>query len=268
MGSSLGKSQQTSTPINEVHKSNVVRDVSSNKDWVFDTFVGVISTNISLRSNMPPVYQCSSNRSIACAIASLIAYDSQNQMNPSIDFIHYNARLDNNGVINITEEMNIRSGFKALKRYGVCHADTFPNNEFYDDITPGDTAYNEAELYKSIEYYRIYNDDISELRKCIAMGFPVIFALEFFESSSIGNGDNYVLTHLPENDVAIGSFAFVAIGYDDIFGLVEFRNFRGESWGDSGYGFINYDYMKKHAHSMWVLRTVAYDYDDDPGDMF
>lgn len=266
MGSSLGVSRQTSTPINEVHKANVARDVSSDKDWVFDTFVGVISTNISLRSNMPPVYECSSDRSIACAMASLIAYDSQNQMNPSIDFIHYNARLDNSGALNTTDDMNVRSGFKALKRYGVCHADTFPNNEFYD-ITPGDTAYSEAELYKSIEYYTVYENDLSELRKCIAMGFPVIFALEFFKSSGIGNGDDCILTHSPENEVSIGSFAFVAIGYDDISGLIEFRNFRGESWGDSGYGFVNYDYMKKHAHSMWVLRTVTYD-DDDPGDMF
>jgi C1A family cysteine protease len=75
------------------------------------------------------------------------------------------------------------------------------------------------------------------------------------------------LTHSPENEVAIGSFAFVAVGYHDISGYVEFRNFRGESWGDFGYGFIHYDYMKKYAHSMWVLRIVTYD-DDDLGDMF
>lgn len=266
MGSSLSVSRQTSTPIHAVHIANVVKDVASNKDWVFDTFVGVISTNISLRSNMPRVYECSSNKSIACAIASLIAYDCQNQMNPSIDFIHYNARLDNDGVNNSTNDMNVRSGLKALKRHGVCHADTFHNNEFCDDIAPGDTAYSEADAYKSIEYYRVYGDDLSELRKCIAMGFPVIFALEFFESSGIGNG---VLTHSSENEVSIGSFAFVAVGYDDTLGLVEFRSFRGESWGDSGYGFIHYDYMKKHAHSMWVLRTVTYDDDDDdPGDIF
>jgi hypothetical protein len=255
MGSSLGKSQQTSTPINEVHKSNVVRDVSSNKDWVFDTFVGVISTNISLRSNMPPVYECPANRSIACAIASLIAYDSENLMSPSIDFLHYNARLDKNGVLSSSKKMNIRSGFKALKCYGVCHADTFPNNEFYDDIAPCDTCYNEAEVYKSFEYYRVYDNEISEVRKCIAMGFPVIFALELFEYSGVGNGDNFVLTHSPKNEAPIGSFAFIAVGYDDISCLIEFRNFRGECWGDSGYGFIHYEYMKKHSHSMWVLRS-------------
>ena len=265
MGSSYSSSRQTTTPITEVHQANVVADVVSDKDWVFDTFVGVISTKISLRSNMPPVYECSCTRSIACAIASLIAYDSQNQMNPSIDFIHYNARLDRNGNL-IDTDMNVRSGFKALKRYGVCHADTFPNNEFYDDITPGSASYSEAELYKSIEYYRVYENDLSELRKCIAMGFPVIFALEFFESSGIEDEDNCVLTHSPEDDVSVGSFAFVAVGYDDLSGLIEFRNFRGESWGDNGYGFITYNYMTKHAHSMWVVRTVTYN-DDDLGDM-
>jgi C1A family cysteine protease len=194
----------------------------------------------------------------------LIDYDSQNQINPSVDFIHYNARRDKNGVLTSTDDMNVRSGFKAIKRYGVCHAHTFPNNAFYDDITPGDAAYNEAELYKSIEYYRVYDNDLSELRKCIAMGFPVIFALELFDSSGVGGGD--VWTHSPENQGSVGSVAFVAVGYDDISGLIEFRNFRGECWGDSGYGFINYDYMKKHAHSMWVLRTVTYD--DDDNDMF
>ena len=266
MGSSLGKSREITIPIQEVYKANVIADIASDKDWVLDTFAGVLSTNISLRSNMPAVYDCSASKNIACALASLIAYDSQNQMNPSIDFIHYNARLDKTGVLNNRNDNNIRSGFKALKRYGVCHAHTFLDNEFYDDIIPGDDAYNEAELYKSFQYYRVYNNDLSELRKCIAMGFPVLFAIEWFESSGI-EGKHCILTHSREHDVSIGSFSFVAVGYDDIPGLIEFRNFRGESWGDSGYGFINYDYMKKHAHSMWVLRTVTYD-DDDVGDMF
>ena len=266
MGLSISTLRQTTTPVNEVHDANVVADIVSNKDWVFDTFVGVISTNISLRSNMPPVYECSSKTSIACAIVSLIAYDSQNKMNPSIDFIHYNARLDKNGVLNNKNEMNIRSGFKALKRYGFCHAHTFSNNEFYNYISPAEACYNEAKLYKSFQYYRVYKNDLYELRKCIAMGFPVIFALEIFKSSGIGNGDVCVWTHSPEDEMtSIGSLAFVAVGYDDISGLVQFRHFRGESWGDSGHGFINYNYMKKHAHSMWVLVT---DEEDDPGDTF
>lgn len=273
MGSSYSVSRQTTTPINDVHKANVVADIPSDTDWVFDVFVGVLSTNISLRSNMPPVYECSPVKSIACALAALIAYDSQNQMNASIDFIHYNARLDKNRVLKSTDDMNVRSSFKALRRHGVCHADTFPTEEFYDDIFPGDASYNEAQLYKSFEYYRVYNNDLFELRKCISMGFPVVFALQVFESSAIADGDNCVLTHLPENEVPLGSFAFVAVGYNDISGLIEFRNFRGESWGDSGYGFISYNYMTMHAHSMWILRTVTYNDDDDgdnddPGVMF
>ena len=133
-------------------------------------------------------------------------------MNPSIDFIHYNSRLDKNGILNKSGSINIRSAFKALKRYGVCHADTFPNNEFYDDITPGDAAYNEANLYsESFEYYRLYEDnDLSELRKCIASGFPVIFALKIFQSSGVKDGE---WTHASEDITSIGSFAFVAVGY-------------------------------------------------------
>ena len=272
MGLTYSTPRQVATPLKRADTADVGRDVWSKRDWVFDPLTGVIAASVSLRSKMPVVGECPPGRGVACALATLVAYDTRGEMRPSVDFIHYNAkRLMGEASAGGGGVMTIRSGFSAIKRHGLCHNDTFPMNDFYDDIAPSDVCYQEGALYTAFEYYRVHNDDLLELCKCIATGFPVVFGLEMLASASFDNRGKLVHDDDDDgggDDDAPRSFALVAVGYDDATSLVEFRSFRGDAWGDGGYGYIDYGYMAKHAHSMWVLRSEDYDQDDGPVSMF
>lgn len=250
--STYHRNKSTST----THVLDIVADVKSKNDWTYDTYVGILSPTITLKPNMPQL-KPSHARSGACAVATLLAYISHSQFLPSADFIQYNSRLDKDGNLSTADSISLRSILKAVKKYGACRDATFHSGAFSDDIVPGDAAYNEALNY-NCDYYKILDDDLSEMRKYIATGFPVLLAIDLFDSTSYDTITNTLDYSQSDTDsVVSGSCALVAVGYDDVSSLIEVKHFNN-TWSESTYAYISYDDIKSHSHSMWVL-TPVYD---------
>jgi C1A family cysteine protease len=247
---------------------NVVKDVSSEKDWCFDTsWTGILAPKMSLRDNMPPVYdQGTLVGSIAHATAAAIAYDSSCIFDPSRLFIHANT-MDCDSANDI-DAMRIRSTFKCIKQYGVCTEESWPSTTVMYLQTPSEDAFREAEAHTNLEYYRVYDDRLVEMRRCIASGYPVIFCADLFASSENKHVIESGAIPMPEQgEVALGGLCLVATGYDDGQQRLEFRGSFGEGWGDAGYGTLSYDYVRQHCHSMWVVRCVKDDeYEEEEED--
>lgn len=242
---------------------DVVADVKSEKDWKYDTYVGILSPTITLKANIPQLTP-SRARSGACAVATLLAYISHSQFIPSADFIQYNSRLDKYGHLSNTDRISLRSILRAVKKYGACRHSTFNLGEFSENVVPGEVAYNEALNYNTCDYYKVLDDDLSEMRKCIATGFPVLFAIDLFDSTSYDSITNTLdFSQTSTDNVASGSCALVAVGYDDVSSLIQVKHFNN-TWSESTYAYISYDDIKSHSHSMWVLTP---DYDGEV-DMF
>jgi C1A family cysteine protease len=53
-----------------------------------------------------------------------------------------------------------------------------------------------------------------------------------------------------------GGHAICAVGYNDKEKLIKFKNSWSYLWGDKGYGYLTYDYYKKHCMVAWAIEDI------------
>lgn len=238
---------QSAPPVHEV-----VSDIMLPRDFVFEMLTGNLSTRVSLREKMPPVYDslgvpCT----VAHAVAAACAYDRQLTIDPSRLYI-YNCEWHLRD--HATGASCIRLGCKAVRCYGVCSETHMPYSAGEAEDPPSDVACEKAYELAGFQYYRLRNDSIIELCKAIATGFPVLFHARVFAGMELAAKGGLVLEPWC-NERCLGGVALLAVGYDDEMGLVTFRHCHGAGWGDGGYGYMTYRYMLEHTDSYWVLMS-------------
>jgi C1A family cysteine protease len=169
----------------------------------------------------------------------------------------------------------LRNAIAALVLCGVPNERYWPYTDATPafDVEPPQFVYAVADNYEALKYFA--HDPLSSniprqevlnsVKKYLVAGIPSMFG--FFGYPSFDSGD--VAGHVPvptaeelAGDPSWGH-AIVAVGYDDTCkitstisnttttGALLFRNSWGTSWGDSGYGWMSYEY---------VLQGVALDF--------
>jgi len=84
----------------------------------------------------------------------------------------------------------------------------------------------------------------------VPIGIPCFYELFFVGSDG--------MIPYPDNpDNVYGGHAVCAVGFDDKTQLVKFKNSWGESWGDHGYGYISYDYVRNFLWDAWVSKDLS-----------
>ncbi len=92
-----------------------------------------------------------------------------------------------------------------------------------------------------------------ELKAHLASGRTVVLGIE------INTGFHYAAEGLvpvpPIGQILDGGHAILLVGYDDRKdgGCWIFRNSWGSGWGDSGYGYLPYDYVLRHGAEAWTV---------------
>ena len=163
----------------------------------------------------------------------------------------------------------LRTTMEALKVFGA------PPEEYwgYDiakfDDEPTAFCYAFAQNYQSLTYYRYdpagtdKKELLQTIKKHLAAGLPSMFGFTVYSSisqaSSVGN-----IPYPAAKERVEGGHAIDAIGYDDkheiknsnakgkkTTGAFLIRNSWGTSWGDSGYGWLPYDYVLNGLATDW-----------------
>jgi hypothetical protein len=73
------------------------------------------------------------------------------------------------------------SAIEALGKYGVCLESIWPYYINRVNRRPSKRAYDEAKHHKIIEAFRV-NVNLSEMKSCLAQGFPFAFGLKLYKS--------------------------------------------------------------------------------------
>jgi C1A family cysteine protease len=167
-------------------------------------------------------------------------------------FVYYNARLLE-GYVNEDAGTYVRSGIKAVHKWGVCIEEHWPYliNKFAD--TPSLESYIDARERFIDSYYRI--NSIDDIIASLSMEIPVVTGIQVFDDFDRLGSDSVV--PLPsDKDHILGGHAVTIVGYDNDKKYFICRNSFGEDWGDQGYFYMPYDYAELYAMDAWMFNIT------------
>jgi C1A family cysteine protease len=186
------------------------------------------------------------------------ATDSLPALIPSRLFIYYNER-----VIEHTTRHDagaqIRDGLKVLATLGAPDEQMWPYDIAKFTHKPPAKAYKAATLDQAIEYYRVDNSQLDQLRACLADGYPVVFGFTVYASFESQEVARTGVVPMPGKDEQVlGGHCTVLVGFDDHARRFTALNSWGENWGDHGYFTMPYDYLTNTdlADDFWTIRHV------------
>lgn len=232
-----------------------------------------LPSRVDLRSGCPPVYDqgqvgsCTANAIGAAIQFDRLKNDQQPDFVPSRLFIYYNERAIE-GTIRSDAGAMIRDGIKTANHDGVCPEELWP----YDgDPTPDNggsntkvfakprkKCYTEAAKHQVVSYMRLLQNT-SQLRGCLATGYPFVFGFTVYESFMSDAVRRTGKVPMPrDGEDVLGGHAVLAVGYDDPRQVFIIRNSWNTDWGDQGYCYMPYGYVIDPTLSadFWTIRTV------------
>jgi C1A family cysteine protease len=252
-------------------------DPPDHRDLIFSApleTLRALPTSVDLRPGCPPVYDqgrigsCTAN-----AIAAAIQFDRRKASQkpdfvPSRLFIYFNER-DLEHSIHFDAGAIIRDGIKVCNKLGVCKETKWPYNDTpptsEEDPFPRNApagqrppraAYTEAKRYQVMEYMRVVQT-LSQLKGCLAAGYPFVFGFTVYENFFDGPGEQATVTPMPSGGV-LGGHAVLGVGYDDADAHFIVRNSWGPEQADEGYFYMPYSYVADADLSadFWTIRVM------------
>jgi len=139
------------------------------------------------------------------------------------------------------------------------------------DSEPPAFCYSFAQNYKTIKYYRhdppsaSADDVLSRVRTHLSAGHPAMFGFTVYSSIEEASASGRIPFPSPRDRIE-GGHAVVAVGYDDLMkiknergdaettGALLIRNSWGGDWGEDGFGWLPYEYIKRGlAEDFWSV---------------
>lgn len=241
-----------------------------------------IPRKADLRDKCPPVFDqgkigsCTANAGVAAYMMLKGTADALSRL-----FLYYEERRLE-GTTGSDAGATMRSIGKALSKAGVCAEALWPYLEENYDDDPPEEADKDAEGRRIAAYRKL--PGLDAIKKYIATSSrPVMIGMEVYGSFESDEAEKTGVIPMPDTDkeTLLGGHAVLVVGYDDDFGkpdtacgffceLVDdlidkltgasdddgcfiVRNSWGADWGDKGYFYLPYAYVKNHAFDFWVI---------------
>jgi C1A family cysteine protease len=167
----------------------------------------------------------------------------------------------------------LRTTMGALALFGVPPEEYLPYNIADYDTEPSAFCYAFAQNFQSVQYYRLDPPGtardvvLDRIKTNVANGLPAMFGFTVYTSISQANRAGGAIPFPTGGESIEGGHAIVVAGYDDTkvirntnrggvatTGAFLIRNSWGTSWGDGGYGWLPYEYVKRGiADDFWCL---------------
>ena len=168
----------------------------------------------------------------------------------------------------------LRTTMAALALFGLAPERYFPYDEEKFNEEPTPFMYSYAQNFQALLYYRLDADGVrgqlllDKIKDHLRNGLPMMFGFTCF--TSLDQADNGKIPFPDTKEDVDGGHAVMAVGFDDglkithpsnpnivTTGALKIRNSWGEAWGESGYGWLPYEYVIKNIADDWWTITKA-----------
>lgn len=141
------------------------------------------------------------------------------------------------------------TGVNFLRDNGVCTWASMPYTWMGCSLLPTAAQTAEAANFRIASYSTVYANDVIGIKSLLAAKRVLVCQVtvdqQFYNATS-----NFVWKSFTG---ALGAHAITVVGYDDSKHAFKIMNSWGTSWGDAGYSWIDYDFMKTVSSSLLVL---------------
>jgi C1A family cysteine protease len=166
----------------------------------------------------------------------------------------------------------LRSTMGALALFGVPPEAYWPYNESDFDVEPSAFCYSFGQNFQALQYYRLDKPGVTpgileqKIKAHLNSGLPLVFGFTVYSSIEQAEDTGRIPVPCP-HDRVVGGHAVMTVGYNDSIEIVNrncstveskgaliIRNSWGKGWGEDGYGYLPYDYIRSYqARDWWSL---------------
>lgn len=239
-------------------------DLPDARDYVFahNYTVNNLPTSVDLRPHDVSIYdQGQLGSCTANAWSGIFDFvhkkENKGSIFPSRLFIYYNERVIE-GTTYYDSGAQLRDGARTLAKQGTCVEQILPYDVTKYAKRPSKNCYTTALQHKITNYSRLDNTIITNLKACLASGYPFVFGFTVYESFESDTVATTGIMPMPDinNEQVLGGHAVEAIGYDDTKQAFLIRNSWGTSWGLQGYFWMPYAFITNtnFADDFWTVR--------------
>lgn len=165
-------------------------------------------------------------------------------------FIYYNTRLIEG---NLREDAGgyISTGIDALQKYGACTEAIWPYNPDEFTTPPPASCYKDAEQRKITKFKQL--SGVNDMLEVLASGIPIAFGMAVYNGFMDVDRFNPIVPVPAKDEPIVGGHAMCMVGYDLTKQLFLAKNSFGTSWGDRGYCWLPFNYIRQDVFDIWTF---------------
>lgn len=175
----------------------------------------------------------------------------EHYVNLSPLFLYYNSRLIEETIGHDSGVLHIKNALKVAKLCGLSKESLWNYTESKFSDRPDDNAYIDA-LSRRISSYKIVVSVDSMLEQ-LSLGHPIIVGMDVFEEFDSISKDDPVVKIPWRGAYSIGGHSVLVVGYSISKQQFIIKNSFGTEWGEDGYAYVPFDYVKNCVFEAWTI---------------
>lgn len=243
---------QIDDDIFRIHKHDGKDSISSDDElfteYETSSLLTELPKNADLKAFFPPIKNqknqgaCSSF-SLTAAFEYLLSNEMSKVEDMSEAYVYYNGRAVS-GKTDVDDGANLYDVIKGMADKGVCIEELCKYNPSVYDEEPSPEAYADGKNRVVTSAKRV-PVDVNTIKAVLSDGYPVVGCFRVFESwQNNTNGFIPMPSDKERQSEKEGFHAMVICGYNDKHGHFIVRNSWGTKFGDKGYCYLPYSYIR------------------------